>query len=151
MKKFFGLMTLSLLVFLIGLQSPLNAGDKKDSYVLSIKITKQLLEDVKVSKRKMGNGLRLEITSPNPKKIEFIKNVFLTCQTEAAVENAETTHPNELLYLKTLKYSVSDMSNGIKIEMTSDTPETVKIIKKVIIPRTIFRNVGEDITGEGEE
>jgi hypothetical protein len=138
MKKLICVISLSLLLLLTGMH--INAGQGKGVYIICKELTQKVLSDVKVSKKKLDNGLRVDIKSKNKLKIEYLLKTIQKCIDEAAsIPTESPTRQNELLYLKAVKSTLTDNSGSIRLEMVSDTPEMVKIIKDVSIPRVLFR------------
>jgi len=149
MKKIAGLMILSLFLGLAG-ASVLEA-KKKEIFVLCRQIVSpQMLERVIVKKKKIENGVHIIMKSRDKQKLAMLKKIIETCRKEAQTLTDDAAHYYELLYRKGISCTVTDVKGGFQLEMVSDNPGLVKIIKKVYLPK---RRPGIDVTSniEGEE
>jgi hypothetical protein len=144
MKTIVGLTVLSIIFCLMGTR--VMEAKKKEVYVLSRHIVSpRLIDKVTVKKKKIDKGLRLTMKSREEKKIQVLKGIIEKCLKEAETLTSDANYKYELLYRKEITSTLTDIKNGFQLEMVSDNPELVKIIKKVYIPRQ-KRASGPDLT-----
>lgn len=108
-----------------------NAQKKKNPrYILCSRITKEAVQGVKASKRRIDNGVVIVMTSPNPVEVKNLKEIISSCQVKDEMKKNE----REILSLTGVKINETNLNNGIRLELTSENPEVVDKIKRVRIP-----------------
>jgi hypothetical protein len=134
MKKIAGLIILSLFLGLVG--ASILEAKKKEIFVLCRQIVSpQMLERTIVKKKKLKNGIRITMKSRDKQKLAELKGIIETCLKEAETQANAAAHYYELLYRKGITCTVADVKGGFQLEMVSETPELVKVIKNVYLPK----------------
>lgn len=86
--------------------------------------------------------------SRDKQKLAELKGIIEACRKEAETQANDAAHYYELLYRKGISCTVTDIKGGFQLEMVSDNPELVKIIKKVYLP---IQRRSVDITSNIED
>lgn len=156
MSKILSLALLSLFILVTGI---FDAGiygkstGKRGKNVICKQITPPMMTGVKVSKKKLENGILITMKSKKPDRVELLKRVVVgNLQQAARLETAEG-HENELLYVKGIQSTITEEPGGIQIQMISEDAALVKVIKKVYIPSPPYMSgfkPGEMRSGSGQ-
>ena len=147
MKKIAVLIGVSLFLGLWGHQ--VIEAKKKEVFVLSRQIiSPQVLVKVTVKKKKLKNGILIEMKSKDEKRIRVLKEFIEKCLKDAETLVDDSKYHYELLYRKGITCTVTEVKRGFQLQMVSEDPELVKIVKKVYIPVQKRRlDVTTDIEG----
>ncbi len=137
LKKNVGFALLGLFVLLIVI--PGHVESKKMIYILTQDLTQPVLDKIVISKKSIDGGLRILFKTRDTAKIDMLKAIFAKCTKIAATPEANN-HPFELLYSNKVKWTIIETPKGIQLEMISDQRDMVKIIRKVLLPRRIYRS-----------
>ena len=149
MKKMISLTIISLLILTVGIFNVElygKAASKGSKYVICQRIVPPMMAKVKVSKKKLDNGLLITFQSKKADRIEMLKKVIAASIQEAAQLQTDEGHEGELLYTKEVLSTLTEESGLIKLQMTSDNPDMIKKIKKVHIPNAPY--MSQHISGE---
>jgi 3D (Asp-Asp-Asp) domain-containing protein len=133
MKKIAVLIGVTLFFGLLGHQ--VIEAKKKEVFVLSRQIiSPQVLTKIDVRKKKLKNGILIVMKSKDEKRIQVLKAFIQRCLKQAEALTDDSNYHYELLYRKGVTCTVTEVKNGFQLQMVSDDPELVKIVKKVYIP-----------------
>lgn len=90
--------------------------------VLSKKLTSKLMENAKVSKKYHHKGVIIIITSKKSSQVEKIKKVIIDSIQSSRYRPAESDREIELLRIRQISKTVTLLTNGIQIDLSSDHP-----------------------------
>jgi hypothetical protein len=146
LKKIAVLIGVSMVFALVGHQ--VLEAKKKEVYVLCRQITSpQVMTRIEVKKKKLKNGILIEMKSKDEKRIRTMKAFIERCLKQAESLPDDSKYHNELLYRKGITCTITEAKRGFRLQMVSDDPELVKIVKKVYIP---IQRRNLDVTSEIE-
>lgn len=112
----------------------MEASSKNEVYILTRDITLPVLDKVKSKIKKMDNGVTIEFKSKKEDKLAALKGIMDKAMQQCAALQGNP-RPYELLYVKAVKATLTEIPQGLKLELTSDEKEMVDIIKKVQLPK----------------
>ena len=146
MKKIAVLIGVLLFLGLIGQQ--VIEAKKREVFVLCRQISSpQVLAKIAVKKKKLKNGVLIEMKSKDEKRIRVLQVFIERCLKQAETLVDDSKYHNELLFRKGITCTVSEVKHGFQLQMVSEDPELVKIVKKVYIP---IQKRQLDVTSEME-
>lgn len=141
MKKIVSLVIISSVILFTGMFHVKMYGKSSKKHgkpIICRQIIPPMMEKVKVSKKKLENGVLITMKSKKADRIERLKRIIFACQQEAARLETDKDHESELLYVKGVQCTLTEEPASIKIQLVSDNPGLVKVIKKVYIPSPPF-------------
>ena len=126
---------------------------KRGKHVICRQITPPMMSGVKVSKKKLENGILITMKSKKADRVELLKRVVLGNLQQAARLETDEGHEKELLYVKGIQSTLTEEPGSIIIQLVSEDAALVKIIKKVYIPSPPYMSgfkPGEMRSGSGQ-
>ena len=79
--------------------------------------------------------------------VRELKTIIETTMKKAETLKDDPRYDSELLYRKGITCTMTPVKKGFQLEMVSDSPELIKLLKKIYLP---IMRISEDVTGENE-
>ncbi len=102
--------------------------------LLCCALSEEIMKDVKVEKKETEKGVTVTMTSENPEVAKKLQEAVGKCKMMGEkmehMEHKEMKHEECcMMHTKGVKSKVTNIKNGVQIELTSDNPDIVKKIK----------------------
>ncbi len=114
---------------------------KKNRCILCTGITQETLKGVKASKRKTPTGAVVVMTSPDPKVVQKIRGIIDECRKKSPEERKK----REILSMPGATTTITQLNNGIRIEISSTDATVAAKIKRLRLPNMPRRRSVNDL------
>lgn len=94
--------------------------------VLCHDITAEVLKGIKTKKKRIKEGAIIRVKSNDPAAVQRFRETLTACK-----ENPQA--PDQLLALKGIEMTVTDVPGGLEVKLTSENPQLVQLIQSVKI------------------
>ncbi len=101
-------------------------------------LSEEIMKNVKVEKKETEKGLTITLTSSNPDVVKKLQESIGKCKMEHGEMKHEEMSPSGMkhkeccmMHMKDVKSTVSNIKDGVRIELTSENPDVLKKIKNM--------------------